>query len=267
MIPPKFNPAWSDEQQVLYRHDMEQYWDRSLSVHEWNQYKNLLDTYIAIAQQRPAQKILDVGCAQGTLALLLAEQGHKLTAVDIRQDFLDYAQARYQHGDIEFIQGNALELNFNQKFDLIFANQIIEHLVYPLEMVKTLGALLSDRGTLVVTTPNWAYAKNDLPCFAELGNPQDWEHMQFSADGDGHFFAYKEDELRDIFGQAGFADIASRTFETPFVSGHMKFRHAHKVVPYPILKALDRLVLRMPTIGKRMSHQLMVVASGIKIPR
>ena len=264
MIPPKFNKDWSPELMELHRHDMEQFWDPSLSIHQWNQYKNLLDTYIEIAAKKPNQQILDVGCAQGTLALTLAEQGHNLTAVDIRQEFLDYAESRYDYGTIKFLQGNALELEFDDKFDLIFANQIIEHLVYPLEMIEGLLPLLKENGVLVVSTPNWSYVKNTLPSFIELGDPKDWEHLQFTADGDGHFFAYKEEELSSIFAQAGFSKIRSVVFETPFVSGHMKFRFLHRVIPYPVLKALDRFLLSLPIIGKKLCHQMMIVASQPK---
>ena len=260
MKQPKYKQEWSDDVKALYKHDMEQYWDRSLSVHQWNQYKNLLDTYFEIAKTTSSNNILDVGCAQATLALLLAEHGQKVTAVDIRQEFLDYAESRYEEGNIKFIQGNALELKFDEKFDLIFANQIIEHLVYPVEMISGLLRLLNDEGVLVVSTPNWAYLKNTLPCFQELGNPKDWEHMQFTADGDGHFFAYKEEELHSIFREAGFSEINSHTFETPFVSGHMKVRFLHKLLPYSILKAFDHIFLRLPKIKVKLSHQLMIIA-------
>ena len=76
-------------------------------------------------------EILDVGCAQGTLALLLAERGHRVTAVDLRADFLQYAQSRHTHGDVRFLQANALEEDIPGQYDLVFANQLIEHLVYP----------------------------------------------------------------------------------------------------------------------------------------
>ena len=250
--------------QALYRHDMQEIWDRRLAPHVWNQYHNQLDTYLAFAGKKP-QDILDVGCAQGTLALLLAERGHSVTAVDLRPEFLKYAQSRHTHGDIRFIQANALAGDIPGQYDLVFANQIIEHLVYPDQLLACLKDRLKPDGRVVVTTPNGDYVKNALPSYHDLGDPKDWEHMQFTADGDGHFYAYLREELIAIFSNAGFRDVRAKFFETPFISGHMKVRHVHGWAPAPVLRGLDRAVLSLPWSARKLTHQLLVtgVADGM----
>jgi len=260
MNPPVFDPAWPADVQALYRHDMQEIWDRRLTPQIWNQYHNQLDYYLRMAGDRPLS-ILDVGCAQGTLALLLAERGHHVTAVDIRPQFLDYARSRHTHGDVRFVAANVLEDELPGGHDLIFANQIIEHLVYPAELLGRLRRLLKPGWRLVATTPNGHYLKNSLPSYGELGNPKDWEHMQFSADGDGHFFAYRSDELQGIFGATGFSEIRTLFFETPFISGHMKVRYLHAFTPTAILRAADRTLLALPKLGKVSAHQLMVMGT------
>jgi SAM-dependent methyltransferase len=224
----------------------------------WNQYHNQLNIYLSLAEGRTFLDVLDVGCAQATLAMLLAERGHRVSAVDIRQPFLDYAKSRYETGDIQFICANALEMDFPGRFDLIFANQIIEHLVYPKEFVSRLARLLKPRGRLVVTTPNGKYLKSSLPSYSELGDPCKYEHLQFTSDGDGHFFAFHRDELLDIFENAGLSRTRSTYFETPFISGHMKMRYFHLLAPFKLLSAFDRALLTLPAAGKCLSHQLMV---------
>ncbi len=255
---PVFNPEWSEEIRALYRHDMQEIWDSSIAPQVWNQYHNQLEQYLAFVPGIPRLEILDVGCAQATLALLLAEAGHKVWALDLRQEFLDYAATRFEHGELEFIRGNVLELELDKRFDLIFANQIIEHLVYPLDMILRLKGLLKPGGRLVVTTPNGEYLKNSLPSFNELGDPVQWESRQFTADGDGHFFAYTGDELTELFAQAGLADIELQFFETPWISGHMKIRYLHGYMDKDVLKKLDRCMLKIPVIGRRFSHQALI---------
>ena len=256
MKPPSFDPNWSEEVQHVYMHDMQEMWDKSINPHIYNMYQSMLENYLALIPQKPC-KILDVGCAQATLALLLAEQGHNVTVVDIRQEFLDYAKTRWTHGNIQFLQGNVLELDLDESFDIIFANQIIEHLVYPLELIQGLHKLLVNNGQLIITTPNADYIKNVLPTFKQLGDPKKWEHMQFTADGDGHFFAYLDTELMELFEQAGMHSTQCVPYETPWISGHMKFRHLHKLTPYTILKLLDRLTLKLP-FSKKLGHQLLI---------
>jgi 2-polyprenyl-3-methyl-5-hydroxy-6-metoxy-1,4-benzoquinol methylase len=259
---PTHDPSWSPEVEALYRHDMQEIWDPTINRHIWNQYHNQLDLYLGLAGFADAEgpkKILDVGCAQGTLALLLAERGHDVVALDLRPGFLEYAQTRYTDGRIRFVAGNVLECELDERFDLVFANQIIEHLVYPEQLIRTLKGLLSSRGKLVVTTPNWRYLKNTLPSFEELGDASQFEHLQFTADGDGHFFAYKATELEHIFVNAGFESIENYVFESPFISGHLKLRYLHQVVPLSLLRALDRVVLASP-LARYLAHQLMIVA-------
>jgi 2-polyprenyl-3-methyl-5-hydroxy-6-metoxy-1,4-benzoquinol methylase len=262
MKPPVFNGNWSEETKALYRHDVQEIWDASVNKHIWNQYHNQLQLYLELAglpNSAGEKKILDVGCAQGTLALLLAERGHDVLALDLRPQFLEYAQSRYTHGRIRFLAGNALDCELDEHFDLIFANQIVEHLVYPERLITRLKSLLNPGGRVVVTTPNWHYLRSNLPSFEGIGNPGKFEHLQFTADGDGHFFAYKASELEHIFLTAGFEIIEVSFFESPFVSGHLKLRYLHPLVPLTWLRSLDRLVMALP-VARYLAHQVMIVA-------
>ena len=253
---PVRDPSWPELVQALYAHDMQEIWDASLAPHVFNRYHDELGRYIRIAGRTPLN-ILDVGCAQGTLALLLAEAGHHVTAVDLRQEFLEYARSRHEKGDIRFVQGNALELNLPGPFDLVFANQILEHLVHPVELVRGLAARLKPGGRLVVTTPNGLYLKSKLPLFRELGDPAQYEDRQFFPDGDGHFFAYAPDELRDIFRDAGLVQATVCPYDSPWMTGHMKFRYLHGQWPGAFLRRFDRVLLGTPGLRWRLAFQLM----------
>lgn len=257
MKPPVFDPNWSEDVRELYRHDMQELWNPHLARNIYLQYQNQLSLYKAFADGARLS-ILDVGCAQGTLALQLAESGHCVTALDMRPHFLDYAKTRYTHGKIRFVCANILEDEVQGRFDLIFANQIIEHLVYPSIMIRKLRGLLSPGGRLVVTTPNAHYFRNTLPTFSSLGDPAQWEDRQFTADGDGHFFAYTLEELLEIFLDSGLCNVDGRFFETPFVSGHAKVRHLHGIVPDSLLRSFDRATLVLPFASRKFAHQLLV---------
>ena len=64
-----------------------------------------------------------------------------------------------------------LEDEISGTYDLIFANQIVEHLVYPDRLLSQLKRVLRPGGRIVVTTPNYDYVKNDLPSYSQLGDP------------------------------------------------------------------------------------------------
>lgn len=253
------NPDWDQETLALYQHDVEQSWEPNLIPHVYRCYQNQLAEYKALVAAPPL-RILDIGCAQGTLALELAEAGHDVTAVDIRENFLDYARSRHQAGKIRFLCANILEEDIDGHYDVVFANQIIEHLVYPERLLARLRERLAAGGRLVVATPNHAYFINRLPCFRELGDPAQWEDRQFTADGDGHFYLYTAEELSEAFRNVGFSETRLKYFETPFISGHYKLRYLHRFLPLPILKALDRGALSIPLLARKLAHQMMIVA-------
>jgi 2-polyprenyl-3-methyl-5-hydroxy-6-metoxy-1,4-benzoquinol methylase len=250
MKPPQFDPSWPAEVVEIFRNDMREMWDPRIERHSYNQYHNQLDLYLGLVEKYRAQSVLDVGCAQGTLALLLAERGHRVVAIDIREPFLEYARTRWERGDVEFLAANIFDRPPLGTFDLVFGNQIIEHLVYPAEFLRTLASYARPGGVLVVSTPNHDYFRSSLPSFTELGDPRQHEHKQFSAGGGDHFFAYTEEELRAAAAEAVIY------FETPAISGHFRVRHLH-FLPVTLLRGMDRVALK--AAPRTLAHQLCMV--------
>jgi len=254
---PQFDTTWPPEIVEIFRNDMREIWDRDIERHSFHSYQNQLELYRRIVARYDARDVLDVGCAQGTLALLLAEDGVRVTAVDIRPAFLEYAKTRYEHGEIRFLAANIFERPDLGTFDLVFDNQIIEHLVHPAEFLTTLASYARAGGILVVSTPNHGYFRSKLPSFRELGDPKQHEHRQFSAGGGDHFFAYTEEELRTAAAEAGLEVLEMIYFETPAISGHVLVRFFHRIVPLALLRASDRVLLRLAP--HKLAHQLCMV--------
>jgi 2-polyprenyl-3-methyl-5-hydroxy-6-metoxy-1,4-benzoquinol methylase len=251
------DPNRPDDVAEIYRNDMREMWDASIERHMFNAYQNQLAVYQRIAAKAGAHTVLDIGCAQATLALLLAESGARVTAVDIRPQFLEYAKSRYERGDIRFVAGNAFDLPDLGTFDLVFANQIIEHVVYPADLLRNLARFVDRGGAIVVSTPNHDYFRSSLPSYTELGDPRHHEHKQFSPGGEGHFFAYTEEELRAAAAEAKLEVSEVIYFESPWISGHFFFRFLHPLMPAGLLRSLDRAALAIAS--RKLAHQLCVV--------
>ncbi len=259
MKPPIVDVTWSDEVRRVYEHDLREMWDASVAPHIYEQYHYLLDFYFSLVSDDMPLDVLDVGCAQATLALLLAERGHRVTALDIRPEFLEYASSRHTHGDIRFIAGNPfVEDLVTKTFDLVFANQIIEHVWDPQQKIARLAEYLRPGGRLVMTTPNGGYVRNSLPTYQEfLG--QGALFRENTADADGHVFAFSLGELVPLVEQSGLTVELAGFLETPLVNGHMKFRHLMPVVPQRIGRFVNSVILGWPGLGRKLAHQMYVV--------
>ena len=69
--------------------------------------RNDLAAYLAIADELSADRVLDVGCGTGCLAVLLAESGRTVVGVDPAEASLEVARAKDAAGRITWVRGDA----------------------------------------------------------------------------------------------------------------------------------------------------------------
>lgn len=69
-----------------------------------------LDVYLAIVEELAAQRVLDVGCGTGTLALLMAARGLDVVAVDPAAAMLEVALAKPGAHEVRWLHGDATTL-------------------------------------------------------------------------------------------------------------------------------------------------------------
>ncbi|MEE2638254.1 MAG: methyltransferase domain-containing protein [Acidobacteriota bacterium] len=166
---------------------------------------------------------------------------------------------KHERGDIVFAPGKALELEFDMPFDCIVATEIIEHVAHPDEFLKQLSSLVAPGGYVVLTTPNGAYFRNDLPRFSDCLDPSVFESVQFKPNADGHIFLLWPDEIRRMVEQSGFRLERFDVFTTPLTNGHVKLEFLLWVLPRRAVFAIEGLAARLPDAIR---HRLMVQTSA-----
>lgn len=111
-------------------------------------------------------RLLDIGCAQGDWADYWQQRGWEASGTDINETALAAAQAKH-------IQAVRCDLNheplpFSENdFDLIFAGEVLEHLVDTETFLKEIYRCLKPGGHLLLTTPNLASFENRVRLFLE----------------------------------------------------------------------------------------------------
>jgi SAM-dependent methyltransferase len=70
------------------------------------------------AARGEAQRVVDVGCGTGLLALLLAERGHRVTGIDPARAMLDVARENDVDGRVEWLDGDGRSFPTTDTFDL-----------------------------------------------------------------------------------------------------------------------------------------------------
>ncbi|HNW82821.1 MAG TPA: class I SAM-dependent methyltransferase [bacterium] len=70
---------------------------------------------------KPGMEILDLGCGPGLYAERLARHGHNVTGIDFSSNSISYAKnyAESENLRIDYVCGNYLELDYENRFDLV----------------------------------------------------------------------------------------------------------------------------------------------------
>ena len=97
-----------------------------------------LDVYVAIAEELGARSVLDVGCGTGTFALLLADRGLEVTALDPAGGSLRVARAKAGSERVRWIHGSAKSLP-SLRVDLAtMTGNVAQAIVEPSDWEETL---------------------------------------------------------------------------------------------------------------------------------
>lgn len=105
-------------------------------------------------------RILDVGCSQGIVPILLGREGKHVLGVDTDLDAIAVAEAHLAAGPshvsnyVSFVHADFMGHDFDgELFDTVIMSEVLEHLVNPQAFIKRAAELLNEAGALVVTLP------------------------------------------------------------------------------------------------------------------
>jgi SAM-dependent methyltransferase len=115
-------------------------------------WSDLLQQYVP-----PGSTVLDLGCGTGSLSVLLAEQGHVVTGVDLSPRMVAAARAKAaRHGtDVSFFIGDAAAPPVMGPYDVVLARHVVWALPDPSAALGRWRSLLGDGGRLVLVEGLW----------------------------------------------------------------------------------------------------------------
>ncbi|MEV5015022.1 class I SAM-dependent methyltransferase [Streptomyces sp. NPDC053780] len=100
--------------------------------------------------------LLDLGCGTGSLSLLAAEQGHRVTGVDQSPAMVKLARAKLAGRDAVFLAGDAAAPPVGeQRFDTVLVRHVLWTLPDPGRALRHWRQLLRPGGRLVLVEGVW----------------------------------------------------------------------------------------------------------------
>ncbi len=153
-----------------------------------------ISNWILEQYDKPEMKILDLGCGPGLYAELLAQRGHSVTGVDFSENSIQYAikQAKEKQLDIEYLNSNYLELDFDSQFDLVILIYLDFCVLLPHERDKVLGNVsraLKKGGHFICDVVNGKNIKNKILSKSwEIKNEGFWKPSPYLALANGYHY-------------------------------------------------------------------------------
>lgn len=120
------------------------------SVMHVSRYRWVIENFV-----REEMRVVDLGCGVGHGAIVLAENGCDVTAVDLDASFLQGTP----HPHVQFVSADVtspelLDRLGPSSFDLVTSMETIEHLVDYFAFLRNCRDLVAADGTVIISTPN-----------------------------------------------------------------------------------------------------------------
>jgi SAM-dependent methyltransferase len=155
-----------------------------------------------LSQLRPGDRVLDLGCGEGDFTAAAAEAGADAIGADVAERALERARRRHPGLRFQRVEAHGPFPWDDGAFDLVWASEVIEHVVDTARWLSEARRVLAPGGRLALTTPDHGLARRlrlALRGFEAHFDPRG-DHLRF----------YTRRSLDALLDDFGFGDVRIR---------------------------------------------------------
>jgi len=174
---------------------------------DYNQKSNVYyENYRPEMQQffpETAKTMLDVGCGEGAMALQLKEKfGIEAWGIEFMKEEGKRAEEKLNKVIIETVE-NAVDQLPDDYFDVIYFNDVLEHLSNPDLVLKRMKQKLTKNGIIISSIPNVRYHS----VFKQYIFKKDWKYEKAGVMDFTHLRFFTSKSIRRMFEESGYKII------------------------------------------------------------
>ena len=145
-----------------------------------------------VTERKTSGRLLDIGCASGTLLWLAKQKGFAVRGVEVGRGSAEYVRTVL---DIDVFCGQLEDAGFpDNSFDVITMFHSLEHVPNPRTVVREVRRILADSGIFIVVVPNYS-------AWSSERHGADWIWLQ----PQNHYSHFTPESLRNLLAWEGFA--------------------------------------------------------------
>jgi len=155
-------------------------------------------------------KVLDIGCSTGVMGKYLINKMNCIVyGIDWNEvELLEAKKNGYIHIDKLDLNSNKIEDFFlsyhknNGKFDVIVLGDILEHLMEPIKLLRSIKELIKSDGCIICSIPNIAFLYYRIQLM--LGK---WEYKKYGVMDETHLRFFTKKTIIELFEKADLSII------------------------------------------------------------
>ncbi len=151
---------------------------------------------IELLDPKENEKILDLGCGDGTLAVEIEKCNAQVVAVDLSESMV----AKAQEKGIQAFVMSATELPFKNEFDAVFSNAVLHWIKDADTAIKKIYRSLKPKGRFIAEFGGYGNIKSLTDAMQQVFN----EHKEFGVFHNPWFFP-KDTEYKQLLEDNGFS--------------------------------------------------------------
>jgi 2-polyprenyl-3-methyl-5-hydroxy-6-metoxy-1,4-benzoquinol methylase len=210
---------------------------------------NLNDSHTLVVRMvGEDKKVLELGCAEGSTTRVLRQRGCRVTGVEMDPTAAEIAAEFAER----VIVDNLDTMNFaaalgRERFDVIVAADVLEHLSDPVRCLRACVALLSAGGEVVLSIPNVAHADVRLALL-----DGQFEYSEWGLLDNTHLRFFTRDSLLDFLDDCDLAELEVRRVTRPLGGTEIA----------PALDRFPRLVEQLALDPESQTYQFVLRAAA-----
>ena len=152
------------------------------------------------------KRVLEVGSGPGSITRLLHELGKcRVTALELDQEAISKVSAYCDRvHQVDLNDGSWPRLLGDERFDVVLAADVLEHLYQPLSALEAMGRLVNASGYVVVSLPHVGHA-SVAACLVD----EDFEYREWGLLDRTHIRFFGIKNMQSLFECAGLKIVAA----------------------------------------------------------